>query len=163
MLWNNFRSYCFNLLYYCMECRTHTKTPARFSILNLCSKVFQRTFGVMHNKVFQKISSCTREAHVEKQQKTTRFQMSNQRLGVNQLLGVTPNCWPTNFFFFFLRFSSFFFVFLRVPYVSLSCEWWKRYFFTHFWVFLIVFNHGNAWASMRSLNEIHNNGLWDWL
>ena len=36
----------------------------------------------------------------------TKFQMSNQRLGVNQLLGVTPNCWPKNFFFVFLRFSS---------------------------------------------------------
>ena len=33
----------------------------------------------------------------------TKFQMSSQLLGVNQLLGVTPNCWPTNFF---LRFSS---------------------------------------------------------
>ena len=39
----------------------------------------------------------------KKVQKTTKFQMSNQPLGVNQLLGVTPNCWPTNFF---LRFSS---------------------------------------------------------
>ena len=35
--------------------------------------------------------------------KVAKFQMSNQCLGVNQLLGVTPNRWPTNFF---LRFSS---------------------------------------------------------
>ena len=75
-----------------------------------------------------------------------KFQMSNQRLGVNQLLGVTPNCWPTNFFS----------VFLCVPYVSLSCEWWKRYFFTHFRVFLIIFDHVNSCASMRSLVKIHN-------
>ena len=27
---------------------------------------------------------------------------------------------------------------------SLSCAWWKRYFFTHFQVFFIVFDHANA-------------------
>ena len=31
----------------------------------------------------------------------SKFQMSNQRLGVNQLLGVTLNRWPTNFFLCF--------------------------------------------------------------
>ena len=40
------------------------------------------------------------EIHEEKWRK---YQMSNQHLGVSQLLGVTPNCWPTNFF---LHFSS---------------------------------------------------------
>ena len=32
------------------------------------------------------------------------------------------------------------------------------YSFTHFWMLLIVFNHANACASMRSLVKIHNNG-----
>ena len=38
----------------------------------------------------------------------------------------------------------YFFIFLREPYVSLSCAWWKRYFFTHFRMFLIVFDHAKA-------------------
>ena len=42
-----------------------------------------------------------------------------------RILGVTPNRWPKNFF-------------LREPYVSLSCAWCKRYFFTHFWIFFCV-------------------------
>ena len=46
-------------------------------------------------------------------------------------------------------FSSFLFV-------SLSYAWWKKYFFTHFTMILIVFDHANACASMRSLVEIHN-------
>ena len=32
----------------------------------------------------------------------------------------------------------------------------KCYFFTHFTMILIVFDHANACASMRSLVEIHN-------
>ena len=44
------------------------------------SIVFQRTF-----------TSFTCIAHVEKSTKTTKLQMSNQPLGVNQLLGVAPN------------------------------------------------------------------------
>ena len=62
--------------------------------------------------------------------------------------GVTPNRWPTNFFF----------LFLHEPYVSLLYAWSKMYFFHHF-MFLIVFNHANAWASMSSLVEIHNKGF----
>ena len=65
-------------------------------------------------------SSCAWEAHVRRMKKnTTKFQMSNQPLGVNQLLGVTLNRWPTNFF-------------LCKPLVFLSCAWWKSYFFHHF-------------------------------
>ena len=45
------------------------------------------------------------------------------------------------FLFGFLRFSSFFFV-------SLSCAWWKRYFFTHFQVFSSVFNHFRPYKRM---------------
>ena len=80
-----------------------------------------------HWKIMKKLPFplYTRKAHEEKR----------------QLLGVTPNCWPTNFFFVF-------FIFLCVPYVSLSWEWWKRYFLTHFRVFLIVFDYANACASM---------------
>ena len=81
--------------------------------------------------------SCTWDAHVEKRTKTTKFQMSNQHLGVDQLLGVIPNCWPTKFF-------------LHEPYMSISYAWWKRYFF---WMFFILFDHANACASMQ---EIHN-------
>ena len=40
---------------------------------------------------------------VEKRTKTTKFQMSNQRLGVNQLLGVTPIADQQTFFFIFLH------------------------------------------------------------
>ena len=76
--------------------------------------------------------------------------MSNQHLVVNQLLGVTPNHWPTNFFFLF------FLVFICEPYVSLLCAWWKWYFFTHFGEFPIVFDHANVCASLRSLIKIHN-------
>ena len=53
-------------------------------------------------------------------------------------------------------FSSFFFIFLPKPFVSLSCPWWKKYFFTHFLMFLIIFDNANACASMRSLVKIHN-------
>ena len=47
-------------------------------------------------------------------------------------------------------FSLFFFV-------SLSCAWTKRYFFHNFLMFLIIFDHVNACASMSLLVEIHNN------
>ena len=136
-------SFCFTTV---MECRTHTKTLALFSKLNLYNKVFQRTFCIMRNKFFQRFSSCTRGAHVEKRTKTTKFQMSNQLLGVNQLLRVTPNRWPTNFFFRFSSWAS------RVPLVSMM----KKILFTHFWVFSIVFDHANACASMCLLVKIHN-------
>ena len=90
----------------------------------------------------QRTHACACICMVENNQKHSKI----RRLGVNQLLGVTPNPWPTTFFF----------VFLREPLLSLSCAWWKRYFFTHFRVFLIVFDHADACASMRSLVEIHN-------
>ena len=37
-----------------------------------------------------------------------------------------------------------------------SWKKWKRYFFHDFWMFSIVFDHANAWASMRLLVKIHN-------
>ena len=54
---------------------------------------WKSTFSIMRTR-----GSC--ETHKEK---TTKFQMSNQHLGVNQLLGITNNRCATNFF---LRFSS---------------------------------------------------------
>ena len=36
----------------------------------------------------------------------------------------------------------------------------KNYFFGNFQAFFIAFNHVNAWASMRSLVEIHNRTAW---
>ena len=66
--------------------------------------------------------------------------MSNQRLGINQLLGVTLNRWPTNYF---LCFSSFF-------YVSLSCAWWKKstflLLFECFWSFSTMCTQVQAWV-----------------
>ena len=50
------------------------------------------------------------------------------------------------------------FVFLHAPYMSLPCTWMKRYFFHHFQMFLYVFDHANACASMRSLVKTHNIG-----
>ena len=40
--------------------------------------------------------------------------------------------------------------------VRVSCVLWKKYFFDNFQTFFAVFNHANAYASMRSLVEIHN-------
>ena len=42
-------------------------------------------------------------------------------------------------------------MFLREPYVSLSCVQWKKYFFDHFQAFFIVFDHENTCPSMHSL------------
>ena len=47
-------------------------------------------------------------------------------------------------------------VYLHAPYMSLSYAWWKRYFFHHFQMFSIDFNHANACTSMCLLVEIHN-------
>ena len=78
---------------------------------------------------------------------------SNQLLGVNQGLRVTPKRWKTTFFF----------MFLCEPYVSLSCVQWKKYLFGNFLAFFIVFYHVNACASMRSLVEIHNRQMnWEY-
>ena len=35
-----------------------------------------------------------------------------------------------------------------------------RYFYHHFWIFFIVFDHANACASMHSLVEIYNTHMW---
>ena len=45
-------------------------------------------------------SLCAQDS-VEKRLKTAKIQMCNQHLGVNQLLGVTPNCWASNCFLYF--------------------------------------------------------------
>ena len=122
----------------CMECRTHTKTPALFSILNLRNIVFRKYFA-----------SCTWDAHVEKRTKTTKFQMSNHCLGVNQLLGVAPN----------RNQQTFFFIFLHEPYISLLYEWWKWYFFMLFKCFssfLTMRTHGQAcvfWLKYTTLKS----------
>ena len=50
-------------------------------------------------------------------------------------------------------------MFLREPYVRVSCVPWKKYFFDNFQAFFVVFNHANACASMHSLVEIHNRGF----
>ena len=80
-----------------------------------------------------------------------KFQISNQRVGVKQLLGVTLNRWQTNFF---LCFSSW--ALHHEPYImSLLYAWWKRYFFIIFKCFF-VFDHANTCTSMRLLVKIHN-------
>ena len=63
-----------------------------------------------------------------------KYQMSNQLLVVNQLLGVTLNRWPTNFFFCF---SS---CVLHEPLVCMM----KKVLFYHFSTFLIVFDGQNT-------------------
>ena len=65
----------------------------------------------------------------------------------NQLLGVTPNRRPTNFF---LRFSS---QALHEPLVRMM----KKVLFHDLQMFSIIFDHANA--SMRLLAEIHNTCL----
>ena len=71
--------------------------------------------------------SCTQEAHVRRMKNfRERFWCATDEfhlhmIGADQLLGVTPNRWPTKFF---LHFSS--------------CTWWKRYYFHHFWMFFIT-------------------------
>ena len=74
--------------------------------------------------------------------------MSNQRSGVNQLLGVTPIRWPTNFFF----------VFLHQTYMSLWYAWWKCYCFIIFGCFLLFSTmqthaQANNLASMLKLGR----------
>ena len=59
--------------------------------------------------------------------------------------GSSPNSWPTNFFL----------IFLHEPYMSLSCAWWKRYFFMIFKCFSLF----SISASMCSLVEILNNQI----
>ena len=85
------------------------------------------------------------KARVEKQLETTKFQMSNQHLGVNQILWVSPNCWPTNCFIC---------VSTRAPYVSLSAHYEKG----TFWQLPSVFHcfqlcehmHKNAFTGQNT-------------
>ena len=72
--------------------------------------------------------------------------MSSQRVGVNQLLGVTPNRWPTNFFLGFSSWIS------HEPLVRMM----EKVLFHHFPMFFIIFDHANSCASMHLLVEIHN-------
>ena len=52
--------------------------------------------------------------------------------------------------------QTFFFIFLHASNMSLSCTWWKSYFFHHFLMIFIVFDHTNACASICLLVKIHN-------
>ena len=73
-----------------------------------CAWVHMVEIGWKHWKMRKNSLSIihTRGSQKANEEKRRKFQMSNQHLGVTQLLGVTPNRWPTNFFFIFLRFSS---------------------------------------------------------
>ena len=78
---------------------------------------------------------------------------SNQLLGVNQGLRATLKRWKTTFLF----------MFLLKPYVSLSCIQWKKYLFGNFQAFFIVFDHVNTCASMPLLIETHNRQMnWEY-
>ena len=99
-------------------------------------------------------STCTSHVHDDVLWKT--LQKKNKK---EQNSKWAPSVWVSTSFWESPPIAdqqTFFFVFLREPYLSLSCAWWKRYFLTHFQVFLIVFDHGNACTSMHSLVEIHN-------
>ena len=65
--------------------------------------------------------------------------------------------WKMPFTFLNFFYSSFFFIFLRSLLWASRAHDEKKYLFSHFWMFLIIFDHANACASMRSLVEIHNN------
>ena len=119
------------------------------------NKFFQRTFCVMRNKVFQRISSCAWEVHVEKRTKNNKFPNEQPAFGCQPAIESHSQSLTNKLF------SSVFFVFLREPLMSLSCAWWKRYCFTHFRVFSINFDHANACASMCSLVEIHNKCIYE--
>ena len=86
-------------------------------------------------------SSCVREAHV----RLTKKNDPNEQtvFGCQPAFGSHSQSLTNKLF------SSFFFV-------SLSCAWWKRCFFIHFWMFLTMRVHVQACASMPSLVEIHN-------
>ena len=74
--------------------------------------------------------------------------MSNQLLGDNQLLGVTPNRWPTNFF---LNYSSWA---LHEPLVCMM----KKTLFHDFWMFSIVLH---AFAGQNTQHISYNNSVQD--
>ena len=90
-------------VYYCMECRSHTKTSALFSKITCIIKFFRENFASCVIKFFREHHHTHERCMKKKEQKTQKFQMSNQHLGVNQRLRVTPNRRPK---IFFLRFSS---------------------------------------------------------
>ena len=78
---------------------------------------------------------------------------------IEKALFIDP--WKSTFFIMRTRGSckahqTFFFIFLHESDISLLCPWWKRYFFHHFPMFFIIFDHVNACANMHSLVEIHN-------
>ena len=103
-------------------------------------------------KKFQRtLTSFTCIAHVEKKYKNNKIINEQPALRCQPAFGSHSQMLTNKLFFF---------VFLRKPLVCLSCAWWKRYFLTHFQVFLIVFDHVNACASMYLLVEIHNSHLW---
>ena len=99
-----------------------TPRPALFSKLNLCNLVFQRTFCVMHMS-----------PHVVKRTK------KNSKWATS--FWVSTSFWES---LPIADQQTFFFIFLHEPYMSLSYTWWKSYFFHHFPMFLIVFEHTNA-------------------
>ena len=72
--------------------------------------------------------------------------MSNQRLGVNQLLRVTSNCWQTNFFLCFSLWA------LRE---TLACMM-KKVLFTHFRMFLIWSKYTTYFAMFNSKKCLMN-------
>ena len=48
-------------------------------------------------------------------------------------------------------------MFLCEPYMSLSCVWWKKYFFNNILAFFIVFDHANApYTTPLSFLLLHN-------
>ena len=131
-----------------VECRTHTKTPALFSKLNLVNLVFREHFV-----------SCTWVLMYKKRTKNNKIQNEQPAFGCQPAFGWYSIFFQTSFWesLPIADQQTFFFLFLHEPYMSLSYTWRKRYFFHHFRMFLIVFDHASACSSMRSLVEIHSN------
>ena len=94
--------------------------------------VFQRTFYIMH------MSCSYRKKYKNNKIPNKQPASACQPAFENHSQSLTNNV-----------FSSFFFL-------SLSCAWWKGYFFHNFQMFFIVLDHANACASMHLLVKIHN-------
>ena len=114
-----------------------------------------------HLEMMKKVlfPSCVREAHVRRMKKNKETNFQRTFCVMHMSIHVEKKSkWATSFWgsLPIADQQTIFFIFLHVSYTSLSCTRWKKYFFHHFQIFYIVFDHANACASMRSLVEIHN-------
>ena len=126
--WSEIRSdYLFNLFNLCLECRTHTKTPALFSKLDLRNLVFQRTFCIMHMS-----------AHVEKRTKKNKIPNEQPAFGCQLAFGSHSQLLTTKIF---LHFSLFFCMSLTWAFRTHDGKGTFFIIFQCFWSFLTMQMH----------------------